>query len=114
MVFKLLIITVMVVLVVLFLVPETDGTKDIVIEDVIEAVVEDLQKSVSAILPESVRNFQSPPLTKVYKWKDKDGVWQFSNVPVDEPGAEMIEINSQINTIPAFETPEPDFEDVKD
>lgn len=46
-------------------------------------------------------------VTKVYKWRDQQGVWQFSdglNVP---EGAELVEISHQINLIPALEVARP-------
>lgn len=43
--------------------------------------------------------------TKVYKWQDEKGVWQFSNHPQDMVGAELVEINDSINTMAALEIP---------
>ena len=46
--------------------------------------------------------------TKVYRWKDADGVWQFSNDPADAASAEEIELDGVINTMEAFTAaPEP-------
>lgn len=42
--------------------------------------------------------------TKVYKWQDENGVWQFSNQPVDEGQGEVIELDGKINTMPAVDT----------
>ena len=115
---RLLILAVIVVLGVLFLVEDPDGnttlTIDGVVDDVVD-VVKVLQNSVSDILPQDLpqdlQKFQPPSATKVYKWKDENGVWQFSNTPVDEPGVEVIELDGQINTIPAFEIPETSQDD---
>ncbi len=43
---------------------------------------------------------------KVYKWQDEEGNWHFSNQPVDAEGAETIELDGIINTMPAFKAPE--------
>lgn len=47
--------------------------------------------------------------TTVYKWKDADGVWQFSSEPLEgiDAGApvEKIELSGDINTVPAFRGP---------
>jgi len=42
--------------------------------------------------------------TKVYKWQDENGVWQFSNQPVDEGQGEVLELDGNINTMPATDT----------
>lgn len=47
--------------------------------------------------------------TTVYKWKDENGVWQFSSEPVEGVDAaarvETMELTGDINTIPAFKEP---------
>ena len=43
--------------------------------------------------------------TKVYKWQDEDGVWQFSNTPIAEHEAEVIVLDGQINTMDAYVAP---------
>ena len=42
--------------------------------------------------------------TKVYKWQDENGVWQFSNQPIDEGQGEVLELDGIINTMPATDT----------
>ncbi|MFT7243158.1 MAG: hypothetical protein ACI82A_000500 [Candidatus Azotimanducaceae bacterium] len=42
--------------------------------------------------------------TQVYKWQDENGVWQFSNQPVDEGQGEVIELDGNINIMPAVDT----------
>ena len=39
--------------------------------------------------------------TKVYKWQDENGIWQFSNQPVEGENVEVMELDGKINTIPA-------------
>lgn len=41
--------------------------------------------------------------TKVYKWQDENGVWQFSNQPQDAVLGETVEYDGKINTMPAVE-----------
>jgi hypothetical protein len=110
---RLLILAVIIVFGLLFLVEDPDGNTTLTIDDVVD-VVKELQNSTSDILPKDLQNFRSPSVTKVYKWKDENGVWQFSNTPVDEPGVEVIELDGQINTIPAFEPPESRQDDSKE
>ena len=41
--------------------------------------------------------------TRVYKWKDENGVWQFSNEPVDNQNVEVMELDGKINTMPSID-----------
>jgi|TARA_Y100000310_G_scaffold331425_1_gene404971 hypothetical protein len=41
---------------------------------------------------------------KVYRWKDDEGNWHFSNKEEDAEGAELMEVQ-ETNTIPAFKAP---------
>lgn len=107
MVVKLLIIIVIVAVGVLFFIDDPDGHPTLTLD----GVMEDLQNSTSGFLPDDLQRLRSPAVTKVYKWKDADGIWQFSNTPVDEQGVEVIELDGQINTIPAFNAPETALED---
>ena len=43
--------------------------------------------------------------TKIYKWQDENGVWQFSNTPVNEKNVETMELDGKINTMDAFKAP---------
>lgn len=43
--------------------------------------------------------------TKVYKWQDEHGVWQFSNTPIAEQEAEVVMLDGQINTMDAYVAP---------
>jgi len=42
--------------------------------------------------------------TEVYKWQDENGVWQYSNQPRDAELGETIELDGNINTMPAVDT----------
>ena len=64
-----------------------------------------LPDSPADMIPQKLQPEEITTLTKVYKWKDKDGVWQFSNSPEDQEGAEVIEIDGSVNTIQAFTPP---------
>lgn len=51
-----------------------------------------------------VPKIESDPLpTKVYRWQDENGVWQFSNQPADENQGELVELDGKINTMPAID-----------
>jgi hypothetical protein len=69
--------------------------------------IDSMTPSVSAL---DGAQFESPSApsshTKVYKWQDEEGVWQFSNQPQDMEGAEVVEIDNNINTIAAFKVPQ--------
>ena len=47
----------------------------------------------------------TPAVTRIYKWKDENGVWQFSDSSLFKEGAEVMELDSQINIVPAFKPP---------
>jgi len=59
---------------------------------------EKLTGQISELLEDTQSESQNQP-TEVYKWQDKDGVWQFSNRAEDAVGAETIELNGAINTM---------------
>ncbi|MEX2327940.1 MAG: DUF4124 domain-containing protein [Pseudomonadales bacterium] len=44
---------------------------------------------------------QHPETVTIYKWQDEDGVWHFSNEPVEVDGVETMEVDGDINLIPA-------------
>jgi len=64
--------------------------------------VEDLKPETPAVV-----DIPQQP-TEVYKWQDENGVWQFSNNPVDSDGAEVLELDGKINAIASFEIPSED------
>ena len=41
--------------------------------------------------------------TTIYKWKDEEGIWQFSNTPVERPGVEVMEVDGNVNIIQALD-----------
>ncbi|MFP6807774.1 MAG: hypothetical protein VB957_11435 [Pseudomonadales bacterium] len=41
--------------------------------------------------------------TTIYKWKDEEGIWQFSNTPVEQPGVEVMEVDGNVNIIQALD-----------
>ena len=43
-------------------------------------------------------------VTQVYKWRDEQGVWQFSDGPNVAEGAALIEISDHINLMPALDS----------
>ncbi|HIG42064.1 MAG: hypothetical protein ABGY96_29295 [bacterium] len=52
--------------------------------------------------PETAELLNTPgePI-RVYKWKDENGIWQFSGEPVEGEHVEVMELDGKINTIPA-------------
>jgi hypothetical protein len=61
-----------------------------------------LPESVSEMLDEGLEDDEGQ-ITRVYKWQDEKGVWQFSNRPEDANGAETIELDGVINTMGSLE-----------
>lgn len=120
MVIKLLVLILMIGVVALFIVKGPDGQPLMTLDDVkarletvppellpgdIQAAVDDLIESASGLTPEIFKESQQPSITKVYKWQDENGIWQFSNSPVDKEGVQIVEMDGQINIIPAFKAP---------
>ena len=86
----------------LFFVEGPDGAPLMTLDKLLES----LPGSPSEMLPGKDVIPAAPVVTRIYKWKDKDGVWQFSNLAADEEGAEIMEIDNQINIVQAFEPAE--------
>jgi hypothetical protein len=40
--------------------------------------------------------------TTIYKWQDADGVWQFTNEPVEGEHVQVVELSNEINTVKSF------------
>lgn len=59
--------------------------------------------SIDDFKPEVPQKEASQTPTRVYRWQDENGVWQFSNQPQDEAQGELIELDGQINTMPAVD-----------
>lgn len=98
---KLIILVVILGCVGLFVVKGPDGEPLMTVEKLFEG----FPTSLSDLLPADTEAKEAPAITKIYKWKDENGVWQFSNSPVDEEGAEIMELDGQINTVQAFKAP---------
>ncbi|MBQ60897.1 MAG: hypothetical protein CMQ19_02365 [Gammaproteobacteria bacterium] len=101
MMMKLVILAVFLACAGLFVIKGPDGTPLLTVDKLLE----DLPSSPSDLLPKELELPEEPLVTKIYKWKDENGVWQFSNSPVDESGAEVLELDGQINTVQAFVAP---------
>lgn len=81
--------------VVLFFITGPDGEPILTREDFKPEVT---LPAVSDLLDEHDQEDQSQ-VTRVYKWPDENGVWQFSNRAEDANGAEIIELDGIINTM---------------
>ncbi|MBQ74694.1 MAG: hypothetical protein CMQ20_06670 [Gammaproteobacteria bacterium] len=101
---KLMILAVFLACAGLFFIKGPDGTPLLTIDKLLG----DLPSSPSDLLPKDAKQQAAPAVTKIYKWKDDNGVWQFSNSPVDEKGAEVMELDGKINTVEAFVAPAKD------
>jgi hypothetical protein len=57
--------------------------------------------------PDSVMNSITPKAeTKLYKWKDAKGHWQFGDNPPEGVGASTMQVKTQINSMKTIELPE--------
>jgi len=71
--------------------------------------IPEVPQSLDELRPSGVDTQPSEP-TKVYKWKDENGIWQFSNreedsvVTVDK-AVEVMELDGDINIMPAVDIP---------
>ena len=64
-------------------------------------------KSLKANVPKSLSSGVTDKNVQVYKWRDKNGVMQFSNTPPPTGGeAEKIELNPNKNIVQAVKIPE--------
>ena len=93
----------------LFFIDGPNGQPIMTIDDFIPTVPD----SISDLKPETPDLAPSGP-TKVYKWKDENGIWQFSNQEVDSKGnaVEVMELDGDINIMPAIDIPAPSQEQV--
>ena len=64
-----------------------------------------MDEFLSRSTPSSAVNNKDIEPTKVYKWQDEHGVWQFSNTPVAEHETEIVMLDGQINTMDAYVAP---------
>ena len=56
---------------------------------------------------DSVINSVTPKTeTKLYKWKDAKGHWQFGDTPPDSVAAQEMQVKTQINAMKTIELPE--------
>jgi len=64
-------------------------------------------KNLKAKAPKSLSNGVTDKKVQVYKWRDKNGIMQFSNTPPPTGGdAEKIELNPNKNIVQAVKIPE--------
>ena len=98
---KLMVLIVVTAGVGVFLIKGTSGKSFLGFDD----LADELPDSATESLPKGLKAEEATTMTKIYKWKDKDGIWQFSNFPDDKDGAELIEIDGNVNTIQAYTPP---------
>ncbi len=64
-------------------------------------------KNLKAKAPKNLSNVVTDKKVQVYKWRDKNGIMQFSNTPPPTGGgAEKIELNPNKNIVQAVKIPE--------
>ncbi|MBL4681368.1 MAG: hypothetical protein JKY88_11695 [Pseudomonadales bacterium] len=87
----------------LFFIDGPNGQPIVVIDDFIPEVPQSLDE----IIPSSA-DLQPTGPTKVYKWKDENGIWQFSNrkedsVDIKGNVVDVMELDGDINIMPAVD-----------
>jgi len=80
----------------LFFIPGPGGRPILALQDFKPDLT--LPSTLSDFLEEGNEEDQNQ-VTRVYKWQDENGVWQFSNRPEDANGAEVIELDGVINSM---------------
>jgi len=98
---KLMVIVVILAGVGLFFLKGPDGKPFLTVDD----FAVELPDSPASMLPQQLQPEEPDTVTKIYKWKDEDGVWQFSNSPQDKEGSELIEFSAQTNIIQSYSPP---------
>ena len=101
MLIKLMLFVVILACAALFFIKGGDGKPLMTIEKLFDG----LPSSPSGLLSGETETPATPALTRIYKWKDENGVWQFSDSLIDKEGAEVMELDGQINIVPAFQPP---------
>jgi len=70
------------------------------------AAMPDFEK-LKARTPKNLSNAVTDETVQVYKWRDKNGVMQFSNIPpADGSSAEQVVLQPNHNVVPAVKIPE--------
>lgn len=103
MVLKVMVLLLIAAFVGLFFIDGPNGQPIMMIEDFIPEVPQSLDE----ITPSSAALKPAGP-TKVYKWKDENGIWQFSNREEDRmdnagKDVEVMELDGDINIMPAVD-----------
>jgi len=104
---KMMILVLIAAFVGMFFIEGPNGKPIMAVDDFIPAVPE----SLDALIPSATDIGHSEP-TKVYKWKDENGIWQFSNREEDGLGivgktVETMELDGDINIMSAVNIPPP-------
>jgi hypothetical protein len=95
-VYKFMIVLLLVVVAGLFFIPGPGDQPILKLEDFKPDLT--LPETISELLEEAQAEDQNQ-ITRVYKWRDENGDWQFSNRPEDANGAETIELDGVINSM---------------
>ena len=97
----------------MFFIDGPNGERIMTLEDFIPEVPQSLDEVLDEALNErrpSSADLRPSAPAKVYKWKDENGIWQFSNREedsMDNAGndVEMMELDGDINIMPAVDIP---------
>ena len=81
----------------LFILKKPDGTPWLSLDQILPQVsLSSVKQTVTDALPEQVIGGQDDQVT-VYKWRDSEGNWQFSDTPPDGATAEQVLVDTNVN-----------------
>jgi hypothetical protein len=90
----------------LFVLKKPDGTTWLTLDTIIPALSFDsIKESVGEALPDQIIGGNGEQVM-VYKWKDAEGNWQFSDKPPEEKRVEQVMLSTRLNRdlVPALKT----------
>ena len=91
----------------LFILKKPDGTPWLSMADLIPTK-DDLSGALDQAIPDQIIGGSSDSVS-VYKWKDAEGNWQFSDTPPDNQTAEQVLVSTNLNRdlVPELKISEP-------
>ncbi len=80
----------------LFVLKKPDGTPWLSLHDFMPDT-SSIKRSISDVIPEKASGGGVRENVSVYRWKDSDGNWQFSDTPPDDIQTEQVLVNTEVN-----------------
>jgi hypothetical protein len=80
----------------LFFLKKPDGTPWLSVSD-FTPDVGSIKRSISDVIPENANGETASESVSVYKWKDSNGNWQFSDTPPENIETEQVLVDTDVN-----------------